>query len=114
MALAPLLWVWAFGFYDDGFCGTSIPWAVAALVVGAPLGLIVWRTTRARRMPSSRSYRLTLALVAFVSCVAWIYYLADLAVDFIEVRGRHFVRHEGRDEELSCVGYPSLVVVLRV
>lgn len=85
-ALAPLLVVWAFGIYLDGVFGSSIPWAVVAIVAGAPVGLAVWLTTHKRRMPSATWYRLALALVAFMSCVAWIYYFADIAVAVIEVR----------------------------
>lgn len=85
MTLAPLLWVWAFGVIGDNVFGTPIKWGLLAVIVGVPVGATVWRTTRIRKMPSSGSYRLFFALVAFLSCVAWIYYLAALAVDFVEV-----------------------------
>eukprot|EP00904_Undaria_pinnatifida_P006415 jgi/Undpi1/2903/HiC_scaffold_14.g06280.m1 len=85
-ALAPTLIVWAFGLWGSGFLGApgGFSWGVVAFLVGIPLGVAVALTTHKRRMPRDRLYRLGLALVAFVSCVAWIYYLANLAVMLIE------------------------------
>lgn len=87
-ALAPTLAVWAFGLWGTGFLGVSsdyFTYGLVAALVGVPAGVAVWLTTHKRRMPDDRWYRLSLALVAFVSCVAWIYYLADRAVTLIEV-----------------------------
>ncbi|CAM9114656.1 unnamed protein product [Ectocarpus sp. 12 AP-2014] len=85
-ALAPTLVAWAFGMW-----GTDILWGLtcgwAALLGGLPAGVAVWLTTHKRRMPEERWYRLSLALLSFLSCVAWIYYFADLAVILIDEIG---------------------------
>ncbi|CAB1116702.1 unnamed protein product [Ectocarpus sp. CCAP 1310/34] len=85
-ALAPTLVAWAFGVW-----GTDILWGLtcgwAALLGGVPAGVGVWLTTHKRRMPEERWYRLSLALLSFLSCVAWIYYFADLAVILIDEIG---------------------------
>eukprot|EP00752_Nemacystus_decipiens_P012379 g10971.t2 len=85
-ALAPALIVWAFGLWSTSFVGPlTCGWM--ALVGGLPAGAAVWLTTHKRRMPEDRWYRLALALVSFLSCVAWIYYFADLAVALIDEIG---------------------------
>ncbi|CBJ33101.1 conserved unknown protein [Ectocarpus siliculosus] len=85
-ALAPTLVAWAFGAW-----GTDILWGLTcgwvALLGGLPAGVAVWLTTHKRRMPEERWYRLSLALLSFLSCVAWIYYFADLAVTLIDEIG---------------------------
>ena len=84
-ALAPALIVWAFGLWSAGVVG-SLTYGWVALMGGLPAGVAVWLTTHKRRMPEDRWYRLALAFVSFFSCVAWIYYFADLAVTLIDVR----------------------------
>ncbi|CAM9125704.1 unnamed protein product [Ectocarpus fasciculatus] len=82
-ALAPALVVWAFGSWGSNiFWGLTCGWV--ALLGGLPAGVAVWLTTHKRRMPEERWYRLSLALLSFLSCVAWIYYFADLAVTLID------------------------------
>lgn len=83
-ALAPALIVWAFGFWSAGVVG-RLTYGGVALLGGLPVGVAVWLTTHKRRMPEDRWYRLALAFVSFFSCVAWIYYFADLAVTLIDV-----------------------------
>ena len=75
--------MWRLGFL--GLPPKILTWGAAAPLVAVPTGVAVWLTTHRRRMPSDRWYRLGLAMVAFGSCVAWIYVLAEIAVDLIEV-----------------------------
>lgn len=76
--------MWAFGLWDASVVGwLACGWV--ALLGGLPVGVAVWLTTHRRKMPEDRWYRLALAFVSFLSCVAWIYYFADLAVTLIDV-----------------------------
>ncbi|CAM9239518.1 unnamed protein product [Scytosiphon promiscuus] len=85
-ALAPSLIVWAFGLWTTTIVG-GLTCGWVAFLGGVPAGMAVWLTTHKRKMPKDRWYRLGLALVSFGSCVAWIYYFADAAVELIDELG---------------------------
>lgn len=92
----PTLVAWAFGAWGtDIFWGLTCGWV--ALLGGLPAGVAVWLTTHKRRMPEERWYRLSLALLSFLSCVAWIYYFADLAVTLIDVSAVRVERERERE-----------------
>lgn len=114
--MAPALVVWAFGLWGVGFLGISssiFTWGFFSVLAGVPAGVAVWLTTHKGRMPSDRWYRLGLALVAFASCVAWIYWLAALAVEVIEVRKSFALSCETvRRGVVRCYLWCSQAVVL--
>ncbi|CAM9186212.1 unnamed protein product [Discosporangium mesarthrocarpum] len=87
VGLAPLLVTYSTNLLSSPFLGTFLPTWVVAAGAGLGLGPTVYLTTHISHPPGGWGYALGLTMVAFSTCVAWIYMLAGAAVDVIQFIG---------------------------